>query len=378
MGDVIVWDNILLGRNSYGGDLRLLDSVLSATGFESINFKPVNVDLTTAHHGRHKRRKVARGKTSHPHGQRIECGSCAQTFSVKKSRDRHRDSVHNQQEYRCLICHRVFTRKDMRNRHQAEKHGGRRRPRPNVSKSCVANDVPPDNFEAITCANDNPLNDQRAGSTSAISTSSNPTSSMNDQDVGSEEADEEIERPPSSPTDINFLGHIDLELPNNALLLCTDLLIRCKPYKRYFVHNKKRDIISRKKWRSPAKDVSFCALYDSAVRTLRFQLAFGKNDAELLAAIAAFGNVDVLINGAERMGYHARAMYALKAHHRSRRDPIFDALETAFLSLGRVCRSIRIIYTKQGFVWMLNVSCSINLLSKIVPRLTLCRWVIDV
>lgn len=254
----------------------------------------------------------------------------------------------------------------MRTRHQNEKHGGRKRSRSNASKNSAADESPSTHFEMTTYANDDPLVDQQTGKASDILTLDTSNSSTDDQYVDLEEADEVIERPPNDPNNMSPLQYLDLGTITNSLLLCTELLIRCKPYKRFFIHNKKRDIISRKKWRDPHVDFHFCNLYDSAVRTLQLELASNKTDAELLAALAAFTNVDVLIHGAERMGHHAKAMYDFKAHHRARRDPIFDALETAFLSLGKECRSIRIIYTKNGFVWMLNVRDLTPSLSKIV------------
>jgi hypothetical protein len=155
---------------------------------------------------------------------------------------------------------------------------------------------------------------------------------------------------------LGSLGAIHTHAVNNPLLLCTNLLLRCKPYRRFFIHDKKRDLVCRQKWKQP--NMRFCELYDLAIRTLRSRLASDLRDAELLAAIVAFVNVDVLMGGSETMGYHAKAMYSMKAHHQSRRDPIFEALKMAFEHCGKTCRSIRIIYTKRGFVWMLNVGNS--------------------
>jgi hypothetical protein len=152
---------------------------------------------------------------------------------------------------------------------------------------------------------------------------------------------------------LGLVGFIDLRPVSNPLLLCVNLLIRCKPYRKFYIHDKKRDLVARNRPKPPNN--RFWELYGLAIRTLSARLASGTKGPELLAAVAAFANVDVLISGAERMGYHAHAMYSMKAHHRSRRDPIFEALKLAFEHCGKTCRSIRIIYTKSGFVWMLNV-----------------------
>ena len=393
MVDVLVWDNGSVFRNSYGDDMRMLDKALSATGFGSIDFTPVNIDHTVGRDVNYKRRKIVNDVDEVDQRQRFKCGICTQTFSVKKSRDRHRDSVHKQQEYPCPNCSRIFTRKDMRTRHQNEKHNGRRRPRQSLSNianasASIRNDQ--DNVETIvqtaassicvrqssstpvgfvTTRSESPLCiDFETGlqmiddMTTCRQSSSTPMefqSRMSDspasvEDLEPQSADDDVEGLEPTHNRNSPVSYIDLRPIDNALLLCTNLLIRSKPYKRFFIHDKKRDLLSRKKWRTPHP--SFWEFYGLAIRTLRLQLASDDPDAELLAAVAAFVNVDVLINGAEMMGYHARAMYALKAHHRSRRDPIFDALEAAFAQCGKVCRTVRIIYTKHGFVWMLNVS----------------------
>jgi hypothetical protein len=178
--------------------------------------------------------------------------------------------------------------------------------------------------------------------------------SANDsRDIDAEEEDINSNTPDRIHDCLGSLGAPHTSAVNNPLLLCTNLLLRCKPYRRFFIHDRKRDLVYRQKWKQP--NTRFCELYDLAIRTLRSRLASGIKDAESLAALVVFVNVDVLMGGAETMGYHAKAMYSMKAHHHSRRDPIFEALQRAFEHCGKTCRSIRIIYTKRGFVWMLNV-----------------------
>lgn len=254
------------------------------------------------------------------------------------------------------MCDRIFSRKDIRSRHQAERHAGRRRPRTLAAN--VAEDS--GSFEARTegDANHAPINgdvsmNQRIVATVIPSMMIDLASSIMGEDLDSSGPDPVIEEMQYTDSSFNLLGLTSIAPIDSPLLLCTDLLIRCKPYKRFYIHDKKRELVSRKKWRDP--HMSFLELYGRAIRALLASLAPNTKDPELLAAVATFVNVDVLINGALNMGWHAKAMYAMKAHHQARRDAIFDALEDAFEHCGKSCRSIRIIYTKHGFVWMLNV-----------------------
>ena len=102
------------------------------------------------------------------------------------------------------------------------------------------------------------------------------------------------------------LDGIDMDMlavvNGSPLLLCVNLLLRCKPYRRYSIHETKRKLVSRNKWKPPS--TRFWELYDLAIRTLSSSLASGVTDVEILAAIVAFANVDVLISGPERMGDH--------------------------------------------------------------------------
>ena len=355
MDRVLLLDDITSNHNKYGADLRLFDSVLAATGFDSINFTPINIDRTTSSP---KRRKIAYKKHPDLGTHRFECDTCQQTFPLKKTRDRHKESVHNkQQTFPCRQCSRIFNRKDIRSRHLAEKHSGQRRSRKVSSNAVSEPDVgnrsqedfrnPQSRYEEVS------LNQPLIRTISYSMDREIYSATDIDDYIFEDDSDITEEDRRQAHDCLGLVGFVDLTPVGNPLLLCVNLLIRCKPYRRFYIHDKRRDLVARNRPKSP--NSRFWELYGLAIRTLSTRLASGTKDAELLAAVVAFANVDVLISGSERMGNHAQAMYAMKAHHRSRRDPIFEALQLAFEHCGKTCRSIRIIYTKSGFVWMLNV-----------------------
>jgi len=359
-------------RNNYGSDLRLLDSVLSATGFDSINFTPINIgqtDLPSIRKQRsftpininqtdlpstRKRRRVTYNDQSEMQPQRFQCNICGRAFPLKKTRDRHQESVHRKQFFPCSTCNQSFSRKDIRDRHQAEKHSGKRRGReltivslePNT-EGCVQGEIQ----HSTQHYQQSRIDEDAVDIPYSMEVDIYSAKYLIDTDVEDLCIDDEVTVRIHDCT--GSLSSIDSDAFNNPLLLCTNLLLRCKPYRRFFIHDKKRDLISRQNWNPP--NTRFWKLYDLAIRTLSSRLASGARDIELLAGLVAFVNVDVLISGSERMGDHARAMYSMKAHHHAHRDPIFEALQAAFEHCGKTCRSLRIIYTKRGFVWMLNV-----------------------
>ena len=359
-------------RNDYGGDLRLLDSVLAATGFDSINFTPINISQIVSPPARKRRRIVYDDQVDQ--GQQFRCEICQQPFPLKKTRDRHQESVHKKQLFPCSTCNRSFNRKDIRNRHQAEKHSGRRRTRAltSVSSGSNAEDFAQANLQHSMQHHQEISGDGQEARDMPYSAhvTFNSADNSGDTDVADDDTNE-ADRVRIHDC-LGSLGAIHTYAVSNPLLLCTNLLLRCKPYRRFFIHDRKRDLVYRQKWKPPNK--RFCELYDLAIRTLRLRLASGTRDAELLAAIVAFVNVDVLINGSEVMGYHAQAMYSMKAHHLSRRHPILDALKAAFEHCGKTCRSVRIIYTKRGFVWMLNVRPSLLMLDMRLQLTFAPRW----
>ena len=358
MDEVLLLDNITADDDEHGTDLRLYDSILSATGLDLFNFTPINLDRTPSSPSR-KRRKIASTEDGNMTGHRFGCDVCPRTFPLKKTRDRHKESVHNKQQiFPCGLCPCVFTRKDIRKRHLEEKHNGKRRSSKvsitAVSESDLATHFQEGLTDLQNLYEETSLDQEAICRVSYHMDINVHSSTIFDSYSLEDDFDIDDEDQVQTHDCLGLLGFADVRPVNNPLLLCVNLLIRCKPFQRFDIHDKERDLVPLERPRVPNK--GFWRLYGFALRTLSFRFATEpRDDPELLAAMDVFANVDVLISGSERMGHHAKAMYAMKAHHRARREPIFDALKLAFEHCGQTCDSIRIIYTKHGFVWMLNV-----------------------
>ena len=106
--------------------IRLLESVLAATGFGWDNFMPINISQTASPLAR-KRRRYLRDDRPETQRKLFQCKLCGHEFAFKKTRDRHQEIVHKKRFFQYQMCNQFFARKDSRDRHYAESHSRRRR-----------------------------------------------------------------------------------------------------------------------------------------------------------------------------------------------------------------------------------------------------------
>ena len=263
MGAPFNFNAMTLDPNDQSDEQNLLDTIPAFTALDFVDFTQEDASASDFQLPLAKRRRVDDGSSiaTRVYDHAFMCEVCGHRFPLKKTLNRHLQTVHQQRTFQCPDCPRKFNRKDIMTRHHTEQHG---------EKADEAGTV-----ECMTCG-DNVRERALEGHLKSRKCREGGNRHGDPGDAAT------IQRHKQDGTSVfTSLGIASL---SNPFYICAHLL---------------------RKFLLPVIPLAeFYKLYEYAIRTLAISLDLGTLDDDRFDAMYIFAMVDIGINGTNNIEVH--------------------------------------------------------------------------